>query len=282
MDRNSPGDRVPVDPASIVHGMPPGHEHARDAALMVHDVTVAYDRRPVLFAIDLDVPAGCLCAVVGPNGSGKTTLLRGCLGLVPLAAGHVRMLGGQRLDQVRADVAYVPQRESVDWDFPVSVRDVVRMGRLPHRRWFGRMTAEDHRRVDEAMARVEIGDLADRQIGRLSGGQQQRVFLARALAQDARLYFMDEPFAAVDATTERAILDVLRDLRRQGRTVIAVHHDLPTVAAFFDRAILLNQRLVAYGPVDEVLTPVHLERAYGGRLVPLAAAADALRTQAGG
>jgi len=261
-------------PAPVV-GSSAGHEHDPDAALCVHDVTVAYDRKPVLWGIDFDVPRGTLTAIVGPNGSGKTTLMRACLGLVQTASGTVRILGRPYRD-VRRNVAFVPQRESVDWDFPVRVIDVVMMGRLPMLGWLRRPSSADRRAVDEAMDRTGISDLADRQIGRLSGGQQQRVFLARALAQEAEIYFMDEPFAAVDAATERTILDLLRDLRGQGRTVIVVHHDLQTVRAAFDRVVLLNTYLVASGTIAEAFTAENIARAYGGRLTLLSEAGEAL------
>jgi len=266
----------PVESSPVpVVGSSEGHEHDPDAALCVHDVTVAYDRKPVLWGIDFDVPRGTLTAIVGPNGSGKTTLMRACLGLVQLASGSVRILGRPYRD-VRRQVAFVPQRESVDWDFPVRVIDVVMMGRLPMLGWFRRASAADRRAAQDAMERTGISDLAQRQIGRLSGGQQQRVFLARALAQEAEIYFMDEPFAAVDAATERAILDLLRDLRRQGRTVIVVHHDLQTVRAAFDRVALLNTYLVAAGTIAEAFTPDNIVRAYGGRPTLLSEAGDAL------
>ena len=272
-DAVAPAEAAEV--AAPVVGSSAGHEHDPDAALCVHDVTVAYDRKPVLWGIDFDVPRGTLTAIVGPNGSGKTTLMRACLGLVPLASGSVRLLGSAYA-QVRREVAFVPQRESVDWEFPLRVRDVVMMGRLPMLGWFRRPSAADRRAVDAAMDRTGITELADRQIGRLSGGQQQRVFLARALAQEATLYLLDEPFAAVDAATEQTILELLHALRDEGRTVIVVHHDLQTVRRAFDRVVLLNTYLVASGTVAEAFTRAHIAKAYGGRLTLLSDAAEAL------
>jgi manganese/zinc/iron transport system ATP- binding protein len=245
-------------------------------ALELHDLTVAYEHRPVLWDVDLALPAGELIAIVGPNGAGKSTLIKAALGLVKTLSGDAKFFG-QSLRQARHRIGYVPQRESVDWDFPVSARDVVLMGRYGRLSWLQRPGAADHAAADEALRSVGMTDLGSRQISQLSGGQQQRVFLARALAQHADLYFMDEPFAGVDASTERAIVDVLRELRAQGRTVIAVHHDLQTVAEYFDRVVLLNTRLIAAGPVAEVFTPANLHRTYAGRLTPLDAAGEAMR-----
>lgn len=241
--------------------------------LEVHDLTVSYDRRPVLWDIDFEVPAGTLMAIVGPNGAGKSTLIKGVMGLVPLASGYVRVFG-KDLAESRLRVGYVPQRNSVDWDFPTSVRDVVLMGRYGRLGLFRRPRASDHDRAAEAMRQVGIADLAGRQISQLSGGQQQRVFLARALAQDADLYLMDEPFVGVDAKTEAAIVELLREMRRRGKTVIVVHHDLGTVREYFDSALLLNLRMVASGPMDEVLTDELLQQTYGGRLNVLTEVAE--------
>ena len=241
--------------------------------LEVHDLTVSYDRRPVLWDIDFEVPSGTLMAIVGPNGAGKSTLIKAVMGLVPLASGYVRVFG-QELSESRLRVGYVPQRNSVDWDFPTSVRDVVLMGRYGRLGLFRRPRASDRDRAAEAMRQVGIADLADRQISQLSGGQQQRVFLARALAQDADLYLMDEPFVGVDAKTEAAIVELLREMRRRGKTVIVVHHDLGTVREYFDSALLLNLRMVASGPMEEVLTDELLQQTYGGRLNVLTEVAE--------
>jgi manganese/zinc/iron transport system ATP- binding protein len=204
-------------------------------------------------------------AIVGPNGAGKTTLLKAILGLVPTAAGQVRVLGGTYAEQ-RSQVAYVPQRGSVDWDFPTTVLDVVVMGRYGALGWFRRPGHRERQAALAALDQVGMADFASRQISQLSGGQQQRVFLARALVQDAQVYFMDEPFQGVDATTEQAILSLLQQLRQQGRTVLVVHHDLQTVTDYFDWVTLLNVRRIASGPVSEVFTDANLRAAYGGRI----------------
>ena len=244
--------------------------------LEVHDMTVAYHRKPVLWDVDLTVPEGRLIAVVGPNGAGKSTLIKAILGIIPRASGRVEIYG-QPYEKQRAIVGYVPQRESVDWDFPVSVMDVVLMGRYGRLGLIKRPTRADRDIARACLDKVKMLPYANRQISNLSGGQQQRVFLARALAQQAPLYLMDEPFAGVDATTEKAIVDVLRDLRAAGKTVIAVHHDLQTVPEYFDHVVLLNMRLVAAGPVGTVFTQTNLQRTYGGRLTLLDEAAEALR-----
>ncbi len=249
--------------------------HPETVPLAVHDLTVAYNRKPVLWDIDLDVPEGKLVGVVGPNGAGKSTLLKACLGLIPIASGDIRVYGFP-YEERRDLVAYVPQRESVDWDFPVSVLDVVAMGTYRKLGWFRRVGASQRAAALEALDRVGLADLARRQISQLSGGQQQRVFLARALAQDARVYLMDEPFAAVDAATEEAIVTLLKELNEQGKTCIVVHHDLATVSQHFDWVVLLNMRIVAAGNVSDTFTQENLEKTYGGRLNILNDAAHAL------
>jgi manganese/zinc/iron transport system ATP- binding protein len=230
-----------------------------------HDVTVAYGRRPVLWNVDLTISEPCLFGVVGPNGAGKSTLLKAALGLVPLAGGMVRLFG-QPLERVRRRVGYVPQRETVDWDFPVSVMDVVLMGTYSRVGWLRRPGAAERAVARESLARVGLEDLADRQIGRLSGGQQQRVFLARALAQQADVYFLDEPMAGVDARSQEQILAVLSGLRDAGKLVIVVHHDLRAVTDWFDAVALIDMRLVAAGPTRETLTPDNLRRTYAGAI----------------
>lgn len=239
-------------------------------AIEVTDLTVAYGEKPVLWDVDLDVPPGSLTAIVGPNGAGKTTLIKAVLGLVRPAAGRALVLGKPYAENRRA-VAYVPQRGSVDWDFPADVLDVVLMGRYGHLGWLRRPGRAERRDALDALAQVGMDAFAHRQISQLSGGQQQRVFLARALVQDAELYLMDEPFQGVDATTERAIVELLRALRARGRTIVAVHHDLQTVPEYFDRVALLNVRLVASGPVEEAFTEDSLRRTYGGRSALLGA-----------
>lgn len=249
-----------------------------DISVEVHDLTVAYHRKPVLWDVDVSLPVGKLIAIVGPNGAGKSTLLKAALGLVPIASGHIEIFG-RPLRGARRMIGYVPQRETVDWDFPVNALDVVLMGRYGRLGWIRRPGASDRTIALECLRKVGMQDFASRQISQLSGGQQQRIFLARALAQDASLYFMDEPFAGVDAATEKAIVDVLRELRAAGRTVIAVHHDLQTVAEYFDHVVLLNMRLVAAGPVATAFTRANLQKTYGGRLTLLDEAVDAVRRQ---
>ncbi len=257
------------------------HPSTNPPALEVHDLTVAYRRRPVLWNIDFDTPEGKLVGIVGPNGAGKTTLIKAILGLVPLASGKVEIYGKPYEEQRRL-IGYVPQRESVDWEFPVTVKDVVRMGTYGRLGWLRRPGRAQRETADRCLAEVDLSEFADRQISQLSGGQQQRVFLARALAQDARVYFMDEPFAGVDAATEQAILKLLRELRERGKTVFVVHHDLQTVQEYFDDVVLLNMRLIAAGPISEVFTDVNLQRTYGGRLTILDRAAEAIRRQESG
>ena len=234
-------------------------------ALEVADLTVAYEEKPVLWDIDLEVPAGILMAIVGPNGAGKTTLIKAILGLLKPAAGQVSIYGRPYAEQRRL-VGYVPQRGSVDWDFPTNVLDVVMMGRYGNLGWFKRPGLNERNLALEALDKVGMKDFARRQISQLSGGQQQRVFLARALVQDAKIYFMDEPFQGVDATTERAIIALLRELRAAGKTVIAVHHDLQTVPEYFDWVTLLNVRRIASGPTTTIFTEEHLRQTYGGRV----------------
>jgi manganese/zinc/iron transport system ATP- binding protein len=239
----------------------------KDNALAIEatDLTVAYHEKPVLWDVDLEAPEGVLMAVVGPNGAGKSTLMKTVLGLVPPAAGQVRIYG-KPYEAQRHLVGYVPQRGSVDWDFPTDTLDVVTMGLYRRLGWIKRPGKAERAAALEALDKVGMADFADRQISQLSGGQQQRVFLARALVQTAQVYLMDEPFAGVDATTERAIIGLLRELRRQGKTVLVVHHDLQTVPEYFDWVMLLNVRRIASGPVGEVFTEENLRRAYGGRI----------------
>lgn len=242
----------------------------------VHDLTVAYQHRPVLWDIDVSFPEGKLVAIVGPNGAGKSTLIKAIMGLVPLASGHVSIFG-RPAAQGRRAIAYVPQRGSVDWDFPTTALDVVLMGRYGHLPLFGRPRKRDRDVARECLAKVGMTEYANRQISQLSGGQQQRVFLARALAQQTRVYLMDEPFAGVDASTEKAIVVLLQELRGQGSTVIAVHHDLQTVPEYFDMVMLLNLRNVAFGPVPEVFTQENLMKTYGGHLHLLTEVGETLR-----
>lgn len=234
-------------------------------AIDVADLTVAYRDNPVLWDVDLQVPKGVLMAIVGPNGAGKTTLIKAILGLVSKAAGRI-LVHDAPYERQRGLVAYVPQRGTVDWDFPTSVLDVVMMGTYGRLGWIRRPGKSERNRAADALSQVGMADFADRQIAQLSGGQQQRVFLARALVQDAEVYFMDEPFQGVDATTEKAIVTLLQNLREAGKTVLVVHHDLQTVPEYFDYALLLNVRRIASGPVEDVFTDENLRKTYGGRV----------------
>jgi manganese/zinc/iron transport system ATP- binding protein len=245
-----------------------GSLHEPNLALHVEDLTVAYHSKPVLWDIDLDVPPGVMAAIVGPNGAGKSTLIKAVLGLITPAAGHVTIFGRPYRAQ-RRRVGYVPQRSSVDWDFPTTALDVVTMGLYGHLGWLKRPGRRERTEALHALELVGMQDFAQRQISQLSGGQQQRVFLARALVQQADVYFLDEPMAGVDATTERAIVDILRKLRDQGKTLIVVHHDLQTVRSYFDWLLLLNVRAIAQGPVREVYTADNLRKAYGGQIALL-------------
>ncbi|MFL7838538.1 MAG: metal ABC transporter ATP-binding protein [Candidatus Promineifilaceae bacterium] len=236
-----------------------------DFVISVEDLTVAYEQKPVLWDVDMFVPQGTLMAIVGPNGAGKSTLIKTILSLIKPIAGTV-LIKGKPYEQQRQIVGYVPQRGSVDWDFPTNVLDVVMMGRYRALGWIKRPGQAEKEMALEALEKVGMSAYAGRQISQLSGGQQQRVFLARALVQDAEIYFMDEPFQGVDATTERAIVNILKELRAGGKTVVVVHHDLQTVPEYFDWVLLLNVRSIASGPVDEVFTEENLRRTYGGRI----------------
>lgn len=258
----TPSPLHPVTPSPTNSPLAPPHaQHAVE----IHDLTVAYGEKPVLWDIDLRVPAGVLMGVVGPNGAGKTTLIKAMLGLVKPVAGRVLVQGRPYSPRSRA-VAYVPQRGTVDWDFPTTVLDVVTMGTYGRLGWFRRPGGRERADAADALKRVGMADFAGRQISQLSGGQQQRVFLARALVQDAPVYLMDEPFQGVDAVTERAIVGILRELRSRGRTVLVVHHDLNTVPEYFDWVTLLNVRVIASGPTAEAFTPANLRTAYGERV----------------
>jgi manganese/zinc/iron transport system ATP- binding protein len=252
--------------------------HDMAPALEVHDLTVAYHKKPVLWGIDLEVPRGKLIGIVGPNGAGKSTLIKAVMGLVPISSGWVKVFG-QPMKKSLSRIGYVPQRESVDWDFPVSVMDVVLMGRYGRLGLLKRPTKADREVARACLDKVHMLPFANRQISNLSGGQQQRVFLARALAQESDLYFMDEPFAGVDAATESAIIGLLHELRERGKTMLVVHHDLPTARQYFDMLILLNMRLVAFGATDDVFTAELLQTTYGGRLTILSDVAHAVKEQ---
>ncbi|QEM83471.1 metal ABC transporter ATP-binding protein [Halomonas binhaiensis] len=242
--------------------------HEPNLALHVEDLTVSYHGKPVLWDIDFNVPPGVMAAIIGPNGAGKSTLIKSVLGLVPSVAGHIT-LHGLSYRRARRRVGYVPQRSSVDWDFPTTALDVVIMGLYGRLGWLKRPGRRERNEAMQALEMVGMQDFATRQISQLSGGQQQRVFLARALVQKADVYFLDEPMAGVDATTERAIVDILRRLRDEGKTVIVVHHDLQTVRSYFDWLVILNVRVIAQGPVEKIYTAEHLRRAYGGQIALL-------------
>ena len=262
---------LPERPATLE----PFAEHSPASPLSIHGLTVAYQRKPVLWDVEYEAPDRSLIAIVGPNGAGKSTLIKACLGLVPKASGSVEVFGRPVAAQ-RKLIGYVPQRGSVDWDFPISALEVVTMGRYGMLGWCRPVTRRHREAALACLSEVGMADYAGRQISQLSGGQQQRVFLARALAQEARLYFMDEPFAGVDAATETAIVDTLRRLRREGRTVIVVHHDLQTVAEYFDHILFLNMRVVASGPIATTYTADNLRKTYGGRLALLDEASQAV------
>lgn len=247
------------------NGVANTNEVLTDSPLAIRGLTVSYGQKPAVFSVDMTVQAGAMTAIIGPNGAGKSTMLKAALGVVKPLSGQVSAFG-KPLDQQRARIAYVPQRASVDWDFPTRVIDVVLMGLYRELGLLGRVRARHKAKAMECLNRVGMRDFADRQIGQLSGGQQQRVFLARSLAQDADLYLLDEPFAGVDAATEKAIIAVLKSLKDAGKTVVVVHHDLATVTDYFDRVFLINTRKVAEGSVEEAFTAETLQAAYGGRL----------------
>ncbi|MEQ9694445.1 metal ABC transporter ATP-binding protein [Shimia sp. SDUM112013] len=246
-------------------GHAPSAEQLENSPLAVRGLSVSYGQKPVVFSVDMTVHEGSMTAIIGPNGAGKSTLLKAVLGIVKPLSGQT-MVFGKSLKTQRNRIAYVPQRASIDWDFPTRVLDVVLMG-LYHELGLLRRVRQHH--IDKARAcleRVGMTEFADRQIGQLSGGQQQRVFLARALAQNADLYLLDEPFAGVDAATEKAIIRVLKDLRAEGKTVVAVHHDLSTVPEYFDRVFMISTRKIAEGTVADSFTTENLDKTYGGRL----------------
>ncbi|MGF1562613.1 MAG: metal ABC transporter ATP-binding protein [Geminicoccaceae bacterium] len=266
--RARPVQNGAVDTEVISSPLPAQGLHEPTLALHVEDLTVSYHGKPVLWDIDVNIPPGVMAAIVGPNGAGKSTFIKAVLGLVRATAGHVR-LHGHTYKSMRKRVGYVPQRSSVDWDFPTTALDVVTMGRYGHLGWLRWPGRRERALAMAALDAVGMTDYADRQISQLSGGQQQRVFLARALVQDADIYFLDEPMAGVDATTERTIVDLLKGLRDVGKTLIVVHHDLQTVRSYFDWLVMLNVRVVAQGPVNQVYTAEHLRSAYGGRIALL-------------
>ncbi|MEB2774273.1 metal ABC transporter ATP-binding protein [Algoriphagus sp. D3-2-R+10] len=244
--------------------------------LEIHDLTVSYDQSPVLWNVDLSLPAGKLIGILGPNGAGKSTLIKAIMGLVPITGGYVKIFD-RELNDVRSRISYVPQRESVDWNFPASVLDVVMMGTYGKLGLFRRPGKKEKKIAMDCLEKVGMQSFIDRQISELSGGQQQRVFIARALAQEADLYLMDEPFAGVDMATETAIFQLLQEMTAAGKTVIVVHHDIHSAMNYFDWIIMLNLHLVASGPKTDVVTEELLRKTYGGKLNLLTKVTDIIR-----
>ena len=234
-------------------------------SIEVHNLTVSYRNTPVLWCIDFAIREGVNTAIVGPNGAGKSTLLKSIMGLIKPSTGYVQVYG-DKLENKKALIAYVPQRSEVDWDFPINVFDVVMMGRYNHIPFYSFPRKKDKEIVLESLTKVGMEPFIKRQISELSGGQQQRVFIARALAQEAQLFLMDEPFAGVDAATENSIIEIFKSLKQEGKSIVCVHHDLNTVADYFDDLVLINLRLVAAGTIKEVFNAENLNQAYGGRL----------------
>ena len=233
-------------------------------AVSINDLTVAYEDKPVLWDIDLDIKKGTLMAVVGPNGAGKSTLIKAMLNLIKPLTGNVNFFGKSYKKQ-RAKIAYVPQRGSVDWDFPTTALDVVEMGRYGKIGWIKRVRKSDRKIAAEAIKKVGMEGFEKRQISQLSGGQQQRIFLARALVQEAEIYFMDEPFQGVDAKTEKSIINILKKLRDEGKTVIVVHHDLQTVEEYFDYITFINVSVISTGKVKDIFNRENIEKTYKSR-----------------
>lgn len=238
-------------------------------ALRTENLHVKYGNKTVLENVAFSAQTGRITAIIGPNGAGKSTLIKAVMGLIPVESGHVFLDEKPMTPQMRSRVAYVPQRNAVDWDFPASALDVVCMGLYRTIGWFRPVGKAHKTKALSYLEQVGLEDFAHRPIGQLSGGQQQRVFLARALAQDSHLYLMDEPFAGVDAATENSILHILKIMKENGRTVICVHHDLQTVADYFDDAVALNGKIIASGPVQDIMQPAILQETYGGKLLVL-------------
>jgi len=236
--------------------------------IKVEGLSVNYGTKRVLTNIHLDVHSGNVYGVIGPNGAGKSTLFKSILGIIDYNAGEIEVLGDE-IDDVRKQIAYVPQKDEVDWQFPATVKDIVMMGRYPYKKLLQRLDKEDNRIADDAMEKLGISNLSNRQIGKLSGGQQQRVFIARALCQQADIFFLDEPFVGVDITTEEKIISILKELASEGKTILVVHHDLSTVEHYFDKVILLNQRLIAYGDTETTFNQENISKAYGPQLTIL-------------
>jgi manganese/zinc/iron transport system ATP- binding protein len=239
-----------------------------DLPIEVHDLTVSYQKKPVLYGVDLEIEEGSFVGILGPNGAGKSTLIKTIMNIIKPNGGYVKIFGDSPQAGIKR-IGYIPQKESVDWDFPVTVFDVVLMGRYGYHGWLSRIGKEDRNKASECLEQVNMLAYADRPIGNLSGGQQQRVFLARALAQESAVYLMDEPFAGVDAVTEKTIISILQGMKKAGKTLMVVHHDLASAKEYFDQLLLLNMRKVAYGSVSEVYTHELLQKTYGGKLAVL-------------
>jgi manganese/zinc/iron transport system ATP- binding protein len=244
--------------------------------LEVHDLTVSYDQSPVLWNVDLTLPSGKLIGILGPNGAGKSTLIKSIMGLVKPTSGYVKIFD-KTLEEVRNKISYVPQRESVDWNFPASVLDVVMMGTYGKLGLFRRPGKKEKEIAQRSLDQVGMTSFVNRQISELSGGQQQRVFIARALAQEADLYLMDEPFAGVDMATETAIFQLLQEMTSSGKTILVVHHDIHSAMNYFDWIIMLNLHLVGSGPTDQVMTEELLRKTYGGKLNLLTKVSELIR-----
>jgi len=249
-----------------------------NVGIEIHDLSTTYNHRPVLWGIDTNIPTNSLTAIVGPNGAGKSTLLKSMMGLIPVSSGYVQFLG-KPLDEMRSLISYMPQREAVDWDFPINVYDVVLMGTYGKLGLFKRPRAAEKEKVQRALEMVGMQDFSKRQISELSGGQQQRVFFARALAQDAEIYLMDEPFAGIDATTEEMLLSLLTTMKNEGKTIVVVHHDVQSVIRKFDYTLLLNLRLIAAGHPKDILTEELLHSTYSGRLSILSEVSELIKQQ---
>ncbi|MDO5754753.1 MAG: metal ABC transporter ATP-binding protein [Tissierellia bacterium] len=237
-----------------------------NSIIQVEDLTLSYSDKPVLWDVDLDIVANSRTAIIGPNGAGKSTLMKGILGLMKPVSGFVKIQGKNNIE-ARKDIAYIPQSASVNWDFPTTVIDVVTMGRYQNLGWIKRPGKKDLEIAKQSLEKMEMSDFKDRQISQLSGGQRQRVFLARSLCSEANIYFMDEPLAGVDMVTERIIMDTVKEFQEQGKTIVAVHHDLNTVKEYFDHVVIINKRIVAAGPVDEIFTEENINKAYQKKMI---------------
>jgi len=236
--------------------------------IKVKNLTIAYKKRPAIKGINLNIEEGNIIGIIGPNGAGKSTLLKGILGLLPIETGEVKIFDKPVKESLQR-LAYIPQKEQFDWDFPINVSEVVMMGRYPHLSLFGKPKKEDHEIVKEVLKKVEMTEHGNTQIRNLSGGQQQRIFIARALAQESDVYFLDEPFVGVDAKTEKAIFELIRELKEKNKTILIVHHDLSKVSEYFDKVIMINQTLIAFGDTEKVFTAEIINKTYGGRLTIL-------------